>query len=87
MVSNFGILTFLFIYFISFFVILFFGLGSPFFSYEGGRNSPYGEQAVVLLRSLVVEGGLQPTAYAKETCRVYGEGWTGYRDASTKVRG
>jgi len=57
---------------------------SPFFSYPHGRPSPYGEQTLLLLRSLHHDLGLRPSLYARAYAEQYGEGWEGYRDASTK---
>lgn len=57
---------------------------SPFFSYPHGRSSPYGEQTILLLSSLHRNCGLDPFLYAQAYARQYGEGWEGYRDASTK---
>lgn len=57
---------------------------SPFFSYESGRASPYGEQTLALLASLVDQQGLHPLRYAEALARQFGTGWDGYRDASLK---
>lgn len=57
---------------------------SPFFSYESGRASPYGEQTLALLASLVDRQGLHPLRYAEALARQFGTGWDGYRDASLK---
>ncbi len=57
---------------------------SPFFSYLSGRASPYGEQSLELLASLVEQRGLHPLRYAKALARRFGQGWDGYRDASLK---
>lgn len=58
---------------------------SPYFSYASGRASPYGEQADLLLTSLVKEEGLHPCHYAEALVEMYGRGgWDGYRDASIK---
>lgn len=57
---------------------------SPFFSYPHGHPSPYGEQTLLLLHSLCVHRGFHPYLYAQEYAVQYGEGWQGYRDASTK---
>jgi hypothetical protein len=58
----------------------------PFFEYPSGRNSPYGEQTLVLLRCMAASGGLSCTAYAAAFAAALGEGFEGYRDVSTKVR-
>lgn len=57
---------------------------SPHFDYETGRNSPYGEQSLVLLQSLAENGCLDTRAYADAFGAKFGTGWTGYRDASCK---
>jgi hypothetical protein len=60
---------------------------SPFLpGYATGRHSPYGEEAAVLLRSLAREGGLDCGAYAELYAETFGEGFDGYRNASTTVR-
>lgn len=38
---------------------------SPFYAYGTGRNSPYGEQTLALLRSLAESGGLHAVDYAQ----------------------
>jgi hypothetical protein len=58
---------------------------SPSFTYEAGRNSPYGEQSLVLLRSLSCSQGLSCRVYAEAFSSAFGEGYEGYRDVSTKV--
>ena len=57
---------------------------SPHFDYESGRNSPYGEQSLVLLESLAEHGCLDTAAYADAFGGLFGAGWRGYRDASCK---
>ncbi|PNH12277.1 Crystallin J1A [Tetrabaena socialis] len=59
---------------------------SPFYAYASGRNSPYGEQTLALLRSLADQGGLHGGAYADTFAAVFGpdSGFDGYRDVSTK---
>ncbi|KAG2498090.1 hypothetical protein HYH03_003848 [Edaphochlamys debaryana] len=59
---------------------------SPFYSYASGRNSPYGEQTLALLRSLAEQGGLHAGAYADTFEAAFGpdSGFDGYRDVSTK---
>jgi hypothetical protein len=59
----------------------------PFFEYPSGRNSPYGEQTLVLLRCMAATGGLSCSAYAEDFARTFGPGFDGYRDVSTKVGG
>ena len=53
-----------------------------------GRNSPYGEQALVLLESLAKEKQLDTMAYAQLFADTFGGDWhvekKGYRDASCK---
>lgn len=61
---------------------------SPFLpGYTTGRHSPYGEGTMVLLRSLAAEGGLDCRAYAGLYAATLGEGFDGYRNASTTVSG
>eukprot|EP00198_Chlamydomonas_reinhardtii_P003957 XP_001693293.1 predicted protein [Chlamydomonas reinhardtii] len=59
---------------------------SPFYAYASGRNSPYGEQTLVLLRSLAESGGLECGHYADTFEATFGpgSGFDGYRDVSTK---
>ncbi len=58
---------------------------SPFYRYASGRNSPYGEQTLVLLHSLAARGGLDCVAYANAFAAHFAEGaFDGYRDVSTK---
>ncbi|KAG2433550.1 hypothetical protein HYH02_012667 [Chlamydomonas schloesseri] len=59
---------------------------SPFYAYASGRNSPYGEQTLVLLRSLAESGGLDCGHYADTFEATFGltSGFDGYRDVSTK---
>lgn len=59
---------------------------SPFYAYASGRNSPYGEQTLALLRSLAERRGLSCDHYAELFAATFGEGFDGYRDVSTKVR-
>ncbi len=58
---------------------------SPFYAYASGRNSPYGEQTLALLRSLAERRGLSCDHYAEVFAATFGEGFDGYRDVSTKV--
>jgi hypothetical protein len=60
---------------------------SPFYSYPQGSNTPYGQQTAVLLGSLSEQGGLDCARYADALRAYFGTGFTGYRDASTKVCG
>jgi ADP-ribosylglycohydrolase len=57
---------------------------SPFYSYAVGRNSPYGEQTLVLIESLSRMGGLDCTDYISTFTSAFSDGFEGYRDASTK---
>ncbi|KXZ44235.1 hypothetical protein GPECTOR_70g465 [Gonium pectorale] len=57
---------------------------SPFYAYPSGRNSPYGEQTLVLLRSLAECRGLEAEHYAELFAGMFGPGFEGYRDVSTK---
>eukprot|EP01147_Barroeca_monosierra_P004926 gene4926-8713_t len=58
------------------------------FEYEVGRNSPYGEQALVLLEVLAKDGCLDTFSYAQRFADHFGGDWhvrcNGYRDASCK---
>ncbi|KAI8470947.1 MAG: ADP-ribosylation/Crystallin J1 [Monoraphidium minutum] len=57
---------------------------SPFLpGYGVGRASPYGEETLVLLRSLAAAGGLDCRAYAAMYAGAFGEGFDGYRNAAT----
>lgn len=59
---------------------------SPFLSgYSSGRNSPYGEQTLLLLRSLAEQGGLDCRHYAQLYYDSYSDGFEGYMNASTVV--
>lgn len=59
---------------------------SPFLSgYSSGRNSPYGEQTLLLLRSLAEQGGLDCGHYAQLYYDSYSDGFEGYMNASTVV--
>lgn len=62
---------------------------SPFLTgYSSGRNSPYGEQTLLLLQSLAQQQGLDCRAYAQAYYEAYssGEGgFDGYMNASTVV--
>lgn len=60
---------------------------SPYYTYAVGRNSPYGEQALVLLRSVAGAGGLDCIDYAHKFGAYFGAGFDGYRDVSTKGEG
>ena len=40
---------------------------NPFYDYAVGQQSPYGHEALVLLRSLVKEGGLDEEAFARDS--------------------
>ncbi|KAJ9526617.1 hypothetical protein QJQ45_017626 [Haematococcus lacustris] len=57
---------------------------SPFYAYASGRNSPYGEQTLVLLRSLAARQGLDCCSYALAFQDYFGDKFDGYRDVSTK---
>ncbi|EDQ86251.1 uncharacterized protein MONBRDRAFT_11161 [Monosiga brevicollis MX1] len=58
------------------------------FEYEVGRNSPYGEQALLLLKALAGDEGLDTWSYAQRFADHFGGDWHvrtgGYRDASCK---
>jgi hypothetical protein len=59
---------------------------SPFLGgYASGRNSPYGEQTLLLLQSLAAQRGLDVRAYADAYCDGYLTGFDGYMNASTVV--
>jgi hypothetical protein len=59
---------------------------SPFLTgYSAGRNSPYGEQILLLLQSLADQGGLDCGAYAQLYFDSYSNGFEGYMNASTGV--
>jgi hypothetical protein len=59
---------------------------SPFLgSYSSGRNSPYGEQGLLLLQSLAEQQGLDIGAYAGLYYDSYSNGFEGYMNASTVV--
>lgn len=59
---------------------------SPFLTgYSSGRNSPYGEQALLLLQSLAEQQGLDCRHYAELYYSSYTEGFEGYMNASTVV--
>jgi hypothetical protein len=59
---------------------------SPFLSgYSSGRNSPYGEQTLLLLQSLAEQQGLDCSAYAQLYYEAYSSGFEGYMNASTVV--
>lgn len=49
------------------------------------HRSPYGEGTMVLLRSLARERGFHARAYAALHYETFGEGFEGYRNASTTV--
>ena len=58
---------------------------SPFYAYECGRSSPYGEQMLVLLDSLARRSGLDPMDYISSFADAFGsDEFKGYRDGSTK---
>lgn len=60
---------------------------SPFLpQYSVGRASPYGEETWALLSSLAAQGGLCCQQYAATYAALLGEGFDGYRNASTTVR-
>jgi hypothetical protein len=60
---------------------------SPFLpQYSVGRASPYGEETWALLTSLAAQGGLCCQQYAATYAQQLGEGFDGYRNASTTVR-
>lgn len=60
----------------------------PFYAYDAGRNTPYGDQAFTLLRSIVDAGGFSPRAYAEGNFSWFADkGYQadgGYLDGSTK---
>lgn len=59
---------------------------SPFLTgYSAGRNSPYGEQVLLLLQSLAEQGGLDCSAYAQLYFDTYSSSFEGYMNASTVV--
>lgn len=59
---------------------------SPFLTgYSSGRNSPYGEQALLLLQSLAEQRGLDCRHYAELYYNSYSDGFEGYMNASTVV--
>lgn len=59
---------------------------SPFLTgYSAGRNSPYGEQVLLLLQSLAEQGGLACSAYAQLYYDSYSSSFEGYMNASTVV--
>lgn len=59
---------------------------SPFLTgYSAGRNSPYGEQVLLLLQSLAEQGGVDCSAYAQLYHDSYSNGFEGYMNASTVV--
>ncbi|KAF6260730.1 ADP-ribosylation/Crystallin J1 [Scenedesmus sp. NREL 46B-D3] len=51
--------------------------------YTTGRNSPYGEQTLLLLQSLAEQAGLNCSSYAALYAARYGNGFDGYMNAST----
>lgn len=53
--------------------------------YTTGRNSPYGEQTLLLLRSLAEQAGLHCGRYAELYGASYSSGFDGYMNASTVV--
>jgi hypothetical protein len=55
--------------------------------YSTGRNSPYGEQTLLLLQSLAEQGGLHCGSYAELYAASYSKGFDGYMNASTVVGG
>lgn len=58
---------------------------SPFLpQYMTGRNSPYGEQTLLLLQSLAEQQGLHCGRYAELYAATY-NGFDGYMNASTVV--
>mmetsp|Transcript_31082 Transcript_31082/g.80970 ORF Transcript_31082/g.80970 Transcript_31082/m.80970 type:complete len:576 (+) Transcript_31082:133-1860(+) len=57
---------------------------SPFYSYASGRNSPYGEQVLVLLQSIAKCGGLDCCQYAASFAQAFQDTNGGYRDVSAK---
>jgi hypothetical protein len=54
--------------------------------YTTGRNSPYGEQTLLLLQSLAEQSGLNCSSYAGLYGASYSNGFDGYMNASTVVR-
>lgn len=57
----------------------------PFFDYPPGSPSPYGQQTLVLRRSLAAAGGLHCGRYAEDLFLAFGGDFGGYRDKSTKA--
>ena len=56
-----------------------------FYTYAHGRNSPYGEQATLLLQSIAENGGFSSAAYcALAFSRLAEPTWDGYLDGSSK---
>jgi hypothetical protein len=53
--------------------------------YTTGRNSPYGEQTLLLLQSLAEQAGLHCGSYAELYAASYSSGFDGYMNASTVV--
>jgi hypothetical protein len=53
--------------------------------YTTGRNSPYGEQTLLLLQSLADQSGLDCSSYAGLYGARYSNGFDGYMNASTVV--
>jgi hypothetical protein len=53
--------------------------------YTTGRNSPYGEQTLLLLQSLAEQSGLGCSSYAGLYAASYSNGFDGYMNASTVV--
>lgn len=53
--------------------------------YTTGRNSPYGEQTLLLLQSLAEQAGLHCGRYAELYAAYYRDGFKGYMNASTVV--
>ncbi len=51
----------------------------PFYTYASGRASTYGEQTLVLLKSLVEARGLDCRCYAAALMDAFGTDFDGYR--------
>lgn len=56
----------------------------PFYTYEQGRNSPYGEQALHLLQVVAESDKLDPVEYAEKANAYFSGPYTGRLDHSTK---
>jgi len=56
----------------------------PYYSYELGRNSPYGEQTIQLLEVVAENGRLDPLEYANQAYVYFNGPYTGRLDHSLK---